>query len=107
MASVGWQVGAGGVPIPISSLSRTTYGKKSSRPGGKTRPALASVFPLRDVHESSSGTEPRTSSTRTLSPLVVPKRVKAADKADCVVLVSADGANFRVSRSVQIGRAHV
>ncbi|KAL5492639.1 hypothetical protein ACEPAI_4086 [Sanghuangporus weigelae] len=98
MASVGWQVGAGGVPIPVSSISRTTYGKKSGRPGasGKSRTALAGVFPLRDVHESNTSSSPK----RTLAPLLVPKCANAPESADCVVLVSADGANFRVSRSV-------
>ncbi|KAL5536693.1 hypothetical protein ACEPAF_516 [Sanghuangporus sanghuang] len=98
MASVGWQVGAGGVPIPVSSISRTTYGKKSGRPGasGKSRPALSGVFPLRDVQESNTNSSPK----RTLASLLVPKRVSAPESADCVVLVSADGANLRVSRSV-------
>ncbi|KAL5513395.1 hypothetical protein ACEPAH_3794 [Sanghuangporus vaninii] len=94
MASVGWQVGAGGVPVPVFSISRSTSG----RPGasGKSRPALAGVFPLRDVQESNTSSSPK----RTLAPLLVPERVSAPESADCVVLVSADGANFRVSRSV-------
>ncbi|KAL5531242.1 hypothetical protein ACEPAG_4119 [Sanghuangporus baumii] len=57
------------------------------------------VLPLlvsSDVHETDTNSSPK----RTFAPLLVPKRVSAPESGDCVVLVSADGANFRVSRSV-------
>ena len=95
MASVGWQIGVGGTPIAISSLSYMpmTYGSVTQphRVASKTRPALSTIFPLHQVPR-----KPK----RELTPLLVTKDVEAPDTADCVVLVSADGANFRVSRTV-------